>query len=114
MMWDCAMQKHEVYRVAILKAFIFLGSRVKCKELRLIYQKIKKTTLNHTDKFLMRLLETIAKNISKTIDGDLVRGKLHAGKVGSRRYDIIMGSGTESKKSAPQRRSSETGIANKS
>lgn len=37
MMWDCAIQKHEVYRVAILKAFIFLGSKVKCKELRLIY-----------------------------------------------------------------------------
>jgi hypothetical protein len=87
--------------VAILKAFIFLGSRVKCKELRLIYQKIKKTTLNHTDKFLMKLLEIIAKNISKTIDGDLVKGKLHAGKVGSRRYDLIMGSGSGSKKTVP-------------
>ena len=37
MMWDCAMQKHEVYRVAILKALIFLGSKAKHRELRLIY-----------------------------------------------------------------------------
>jgi hypothetical protein len=41
LMWNCAMQKHEVYRVAILKALIFLGSKVNCKELRLIYLKIK-------------------------------------------------------------------------
>jgi len=41
MMWDCAMQKHEVYRVAILKALIFLGSKVKCHELKVLFTKIR-------------------------------------------------------------------------
>lgn len=53
MIWDCAMQKHEVYKVAILKAIMFIASIAKYKELRIIYQKIVQTPLNHTDKFLM-------------------------------------------------------------
>lgn len=70
MMWECAMTKHEVYRVALLKTFAFLGSKAKAQELKLIFNKIKSTPLNHTDKFIMRLLKTIAKNISVTINGD--------------------------------------------
>ena len=70
MMWDCATQKHEAYKIAILKALMFLASKVKSKELRLLYLKIKQAPLNHVDKFLMHLLKTIAKNISATIGWD--------------------------------------------
>ena len=70
MMWDFAMQKHEVYKVAIMKALINLAQKVKCNELSIMFQKIKQTPLNQTDKFLMRLLQTIAKNIAQVIDTD--------------------------------------------
>ena len=40
-MWDCATQKHEAYRIAILKALMFMASKVKSKELRILYLKIK-------------------------------------------------------------------------
>ena len=36
MMWDFAMQKHEVYKVAIMKALINLAQKVKCNELNII------------------------------------------------------------------------------
>jgi len=70
MMWDFAMQKHEVYKVAIMKALNKLAQKVKCNELNLMFQKIKQQPLNQTDKFLMLLLKTIAKNISQVIDTD--------------------------------------------
>ena len=41
LMWDCAMQKHEVYKVAILKALIFLASIVRSQELRIIFEKVR-------------------------------------------------------------------------
>ena len=40
-MWDCATQKHEAYRIAILKALMFMASKAKSKELRILYLKIK-------------------------------------------------------------------------
>jgi len=76
LMWDCAMQKHEVYRVAILKALIFLGGKVDYPELKLLFGKIKSTSLAHTDKFLMFLLKTLAKNISFKIEGNHAANKL--------------------------------------
>ena len=70
MMWDFAMQKHEVYKVAIMKALINLAQKVKCNELKIMFQKIKQQPLNQTDKFLMLLLKTIAKNIAQVIHTD--------------------------------------------
>jgi hypothetical protein len=41
MMWDCATKKHEAYKIAILRALMFLGSKVRSKELQLMVSKIK-------------------------------------------------------------------------
>ena len=90
-MWDCAMQKHEVYRVAILKALIFLASKVDCKLLRLLYQKVKQTPLGHIDKFIMGLLKAVAKSIAQQIDGGEKKNVL------SRKYELLMGGSSEKK-----------------
>ena len=100
LMWDCANQKHEAYKIAILKALMFLASKVKSKELRLLYMKIKMAPLNHVDKFLMHLLKTIAKNISSTIGWDPMKEKLS-----QRRQDLLTCA------NKPQRRSSDVGIS---
>ena len=63
-MWQCAMEKHEVYRVAILKALISLASIVKSKELRFIFEKVRALPASQIDKFMMLLLKTMAKNVA--------------------------------------------------
>ena len=95
-MWDCATQKHEAYRIAILKALMFMASKVKSKELRILYLKIKQAPLNQVDKFLMHLLKTIAKNISTSIGWD-------SSKLSQRKQDLLMSA------NRPQRRSSFQG-----
>lgn len=69
LMWKCAMQKHEVYRNEILKALISLSSKAEYNELNVILKLIQTVPLNHTDKFIMLLLKTIAQNISSKITG---------------------------------------------
>jgi hypothetical protein len=59
-MWKCAMQKHEVYRNEILKALISLSSKAEYNELKVILKLIHTVPLNHTDKFILLLLKTIA------------------------------------------------------
>ena len=88
LIWDCAMQKHEVYRVAILKAIMFIASIAKHKELQIIYQKIVQTPLSQTDKFLMQLLKTIARNISRVLEGEPGSMVNLPGK--SRRQELLM------------------------
>ena len=66
-MWECAIQKHEAQKVAIMKAFIFLASKMKHAELKYLFEKIKSTSLTNTDKFLMHLLKTIARSISQQL-----------------------------------------------
>lgn len=51
--------------------------------------KIKQTPYSQTDKFLMLLLKTIAKNISSVIEGGDQQSK--SKHVSSRRFDLMMG-----------------------
>ena len=69
LMWKCAMQKHEVYRNEILKALISLSSKAEYNELKVMLKLIHTIPLNHTDKFIMLFLKTIASNISSKISG---------------------------------------------
>lgn len=68
-MWKCAIQKHEVYRNEILKALISLSSKAEFNELKFMLKLIHTIPLNHTDKFIMLFLKTIAQNISSRISG---------------------------------------------
>ena len=70
MMWDCAMKKHEVYKISIIKIIIFLASKAKLPELRHLYDKVKETPLNHLDKWLVLLLKTLAKTLALSLDSD--------------------------------------------
>jgi hypothetical protein len=66
-MWKCAIQKHEVYRNEILKALISLSSKAELDELKVMLKLIHTIPLNHTDKFIMLFLKSIASNISSRI-----------------------------------------------
>lgn len=90
LMWQCAMEKHEVYRVAILKALISLASIVKSKELSFIFEKVRALPASQIDKFMMLLLKAMAKNVAQTIDGNQ-RKNLIQGRINSRRFELIMG-----------------------
>lgn len=115
MMWQCAMQKHEVYRVAILKALIFLASIVRSQELRFIYEKVRSLPANQIDKFMMLLLKTMAKNVAQTVDGN--QNKKDAQGRMSRRFELLMGtqggSADRKRNAKPQRRSSDVGTHTK-
>jgi hypothetical protein len=63
---------------------------VKAPELRILYEKIKQTPLPHTDKFMMHLLKTIAKNLSQQLSGS--RLAEDCSKASSRRQNLLYGS----------------------
>jgi len=91
LMWDCAMQKHEVYKVAILKALIFLASIVRSQELQIIFEKVRALPPNQMDKFMMLLLKTMAKNVAQVVDGDQHGANKGGQGRTSRRVELLMG-----------------------
>jgi hypothetical protein len=91
LMWDCAVKKHEAYRVAILRAISHLVSKMNPNHLRHLFIKIRDTPLQFTDKFLLNLLKAIA----KTTSGFIFNGNGHHSSsndgVVSKRLAILLG-----------------------
>lgn len=46
LMWECASEKHEAYRVAILRAMTHLATKATSKSLRLIFERLKSSPLS--------------------------------------------------------------------
>ena len=60
MMWKIAMQSHEVYRFAILEALTHLSQKMKARDLRILFEKIRSQPLGSLDKIQMNMLKAIA------------------------------------------------------
>ena len=75
LMWECASEKHEAYRVAILKAMNHIAARADSKGMRHIFERLKGNELA-LDKSQLVLLRTLAKSASialGTVDATKVR-----------------------------------------
>lgn len=79
--WDCAIKKHEAYKVAILKALGFLGQKCSLDHLRYLFYKIKSLPLSEIDRFAIQLLRTIARKLSN-IDSEVQSHKINSNFVG--------------------------------
>lgn len=64
--WDCATNKHEAYKAAILKALTNLSSKLSLEHLKYLLLKIKALSFSDIDKFAIGLLRSIARKVSNS------------------------------------------------
>lgn len=62
LMWDCAINKHDAYRVNILKVLSTLALQVKPSHAKYLFDKIKSMELSEYCKFILQLLKHLNKN----------------------------------------------------
>jgi len=65
-MWLIATKKHEAFRVSIMRALIFLATRMAAKELTFLFGKLQSMQLREHDKFSLVLVKNIAKALAPT------------------------------------------------
>ena len=65
-MWHIATKKHEAFKVSVLRALIFMASRMAPKELNFLFDKLQAMQLREHDKFSLGLLKAIAKALAPT------------------------------------------------
>lgn len=62
-MWDCAINKHEAYRVNILKILSTLALKILPSHAKFLFEKVKQMDQNDFCKFTLTLVKHINKNV---------------------------------------------------
>lgn len=65
LIWDCAINKHDAYRVNILKVLSTLALKIKPSHAKFLYDKVKSMDLSEYCKFTLQLLKHLNKNVCK-------------------------------------------------
>ena len=65
-MWHIATKKHEAFKLSIMRALIFMASRMAPQELNFLFGKLQAMQLREHDKSSLALLKAIAKALAPT------------------------------------------------
>ena len=89
-MWDCAINKHETYRVNILKVLSALALKIKPSHAKFLYEKVKQMDQTNYWKFTLNLIKHINKNVWKGPVSDQAAHEAGLGKENKRNdmFDI--------------------------
>ena len=89
-MWDCAINKHETYRVNILKLLSALALKIKPSHAKFLFEKVKQMDQTNYWKFTLNLVKHINKNVWKGPVSDQAAHEAGLGKENKRNdmFDI--------------------------
>ena len=63
--WDCAIKKHDTYRISILKSLTSISIKFSTDHVKYIQNKITQLRFKEMDTFVLGLLKSLLRNVFK-------------------------------------------------